>query len=94
MTSQSFTMEKTGKILDETIHIMPKCIVHLQSHRNIVVPLMKPYILANFNNGVKFRNCTYKSTNDTQNPCFLHWVNNLHIDNKDMVLVGHVEINS
>jgi hypothetical protein len=94
MTSQSFTVEKTSTILDETIHIMPKCIVHLQGHRNIVVPLMKLYILADLNNGVKFRNCTYKSTNDTRNPCFLHWVNNHHIDNKDMVLAGHVEINS
>ncbi len=58
MTSQSFTMEEMGIILDEMIHIMPKCTVHLQGQQNKMVPFMKPYILTDLNNGVKFRNYT------------------------------------
>jgi hypothetical protein len=34
MTSRSFIMEKMNTLLDETIHIMPKCVVHLHGHQN------------------------------------------------------------
>jgi hypothetical protein len=47
MTSQSFIMEKMGTLLDETIHIMLECVVHLHGHRNKVMPLMKLSIFVN-----------------------------------------------
>jgi hypothetical protein len=53
---------------------------------------MKPSIFMDLSNGVKFRNCTCWSTNDIQSHCFLHQVSNHHIDNEDLVLSGHVEI--
>jgi hypothetical protein len=59
MTSQSSIMEKTSTFLNETIHIMPKCVVHLHGHPNKVVPLVKLFILANLSNGNKFHSCTY-----------------------------------
>jgi hypothetical protein len=52
-------MGKMGKLLDETIHIMLECVVHLHGHRNKVVPFTKASILADLSNGVKFYNCTY-----------------------------------
>jgi hypothetical protein len=54
MTSRSSIMEKMGTLLNEMIHITPKCIVHLHGHHNKMVPLMTPSILMDFNNGVKF----------------------------------------
>ncbi len=51
-------VEKTSTLLDETIHIKPRCTMHLHGHWNKVVPLMKPSLLANLNNGAKFHNCT------------------------------------
>jgi hypothetical protein len=57
-------MEKMGTLLNETIHIMPKCAMHLHGHHNKMMPLMKPFILADFSNGTKFSNYTYWSTND------------------------------
>jgi len=57
-------------------------------------PLMMPSILANFSNGTKFRNCTYWLNNDIQSHCFPCWVSNHHIDNENLVLLGHVDIDS
>jgi hypothetical protein len=50
--------KKTSAFPNETIHIVPKCIVHLHGHQNKVVPLVKPSILVDFNNGIKFHNYT------------------------------------
>jgi hypothetical protein len=58
MISQSSIVEKMGTLPNEMIHIMPKCIMHLYGHRNKVVPLMKPFIFLDLNNGVKFHSCT------------------------------------
>ncbi len=87
-------MEKMGTFLDETIHIMPKCTLHLHSHWNKMVPFIKPFIFADFSNGAKFHNCTCWLINDTRSHYFPCWVNNHHINNEDLVLLGHVEINS
>jgi hypothetical protein len=59
MTSQLSIMEKTSILLDEMIHIMPECIVHLHGHWNKVVPFMKLFIFINLSNGAKFCNYTY-----------------------------------
>jgi hypothetical protein len=53
MTFRLSIVEKMNTFLDESIHIMPKCIVHLHGHQNKLVPLMKPSILVNISNGVK-----------------------------------------
>ncbi len=87
-------MEEMGPFPDETIHITLECVVHFHGHQNKMVPLMKPSILADLNNGTKFHNCTCWSTNDTQNHRLLHRVNNHHINNENMVLSSHVEIDS
>jgi hypothetical protein len=73
---------------------MPECTMHLHGHRNKMVPLMMPFILANLSNGTKFRNYTYWSSNDIQNHCILRWASNHNIDNEDLVLPSHVEIDS
>ncbi len=83
-----------GTLLNETIHITLKCVVHLHGHWNKVMPLMKPFIFMDFNNGIKFYNYTCWSTNDTQSHHLLNRVSNHHIDNKDLVLLGHVKIDS
>ncbi len=87
-------MEKMGTFLDETIHIMPKSTVHLHGHWNKLVPLMKPFILMDLSNGVKFYNCTCWLINDTRSHYLLCRINNHHIDNEDLVLSSHVEISS
>jgi hypothetical protein len=92
MTSQSSIIEKTSTFVDETIHIMFECVVHLHGHWNKVVPFMKPFIFTDLSNDIKFRNYTYWSTNDTQSHRLPHWVSNHHIGNKNLVLLGHVEI--
>jgi hypothetical protein len=46
MTSQLFIVKNMYTFPGETIHIMPKWDVHLHGHRNKVVPLIKPSILA------------------------------------------------
>jgi hypothetical protein len=76
-------MEKMNTLPDETIHITPRCAMHLHGHWNKVVPLMKPFILVDLNNGVKF--CRYNcwSIND---------IHNHHISNKNLVLMNHVKI--
>jgi len=94
MTYWLFIVEKTSTFLDEMIHIMLDCVMHLHGHWNKVVPFMKPFILADFYNGAKFCSYTYWLTNDTQSHCLLCQVNNHHIGNENMVLLGHVEINS
>jgi hypothetical protein len=66
--------------------------MHLHSHRNKIMPLMKHFIIANFNNGIKFHNCTYWSTNDIQSHHFVRQVTNHHINNKDLVFSKHVKI--
>jgi 5-methylcytosine-specific restriction endonuclease McrA len=86
-----FIMGKMGTLHDETIHIVPKCAMHLHGHQNKVVPLMEPFIFVDFNNGTEFYNCTYKSINDIRSHYFPHWVSNHHIGKKDLVLSGHVE---
>jgi hypothetical protein len=85
-------MEKMNTFFDETIHITPRCVVHLHGHRNKVASLMKPSIFMDFNNGVKFHNYTGWSTNDTHNHHLPHRITNHHINNKDLVLMNHVEL--
>ncbi len=92
ITSRLSIMEKMGTFLDDTINIMPKCAMHLHDHHNKMVPFMKPSIFVDFNNGVKFCSCICWLTNDIRNHCFSHWVSNHHINNKDLVLLGHVNI--
>jgi hypothetical protein len=94
MTFWSSIVEKTGTFLDETINITLECTMHLHGHRNKVVPLMKPFILVDIKNGVKFCNHTYSLTNDIWNHYPLCQVSNHHIDNKNLVLLGHVKISS
>jgi hypothetical protein len=65
MTFRLCIVVKIGTLLNETIHIMLGCAMHFHGDRNKVVPFMKPSILADFSNGVKFYNYTYWSTNDT-----------------------------
>jgi hypothetical protein len=85
-------MKKTNTLLDEMIHITLACVVHPHGHWNKVMPFMKPFRLADLNNGIKFHNRTCWSTNDIRNYCFLCWVNNHHIVNKDLVFLNHVKI--
>jgi hypothetical protein len=59
MTSQLSIMEKTSTFLDEMIHIMPGCDVHLHDHQNKKVPFLKPSIFVDLDNGTKFCSCTY-----------------------------------
>jgi hypothetical protein len=66
-------MGKMGTLPNKMVHVMPGCITHLHGHWNKMVPFMKPYILANFNNGVKFHNApigrlmTFKGTSPRLN---------------------------
>jgi uncharacterized Zn-finger protein len=55
---------------------------------------MKSFTLVDFNNGTKFCNCTYLSINDTQSHHLSRQVNNHHIGNENMVLLGDVKIGS
>jgi hypothetical protein len=80
--------------LNEMIHIMLECIVHLHGHQNKMVPLLKPSIFANLSNGVKFRNYTCWSINDTWSHYLLHHVSNHHIGNENLVFLSHVKIDS
>ncbi len=66
MTFQLSIVEKMGTFLNKTIHIVPKCVMHLHGHHNKMVPLTKPFILADISNGIKFRSCTCWSTNDSR----------------------------
>jgi hypothetical protein len=92
MSSWSFIVEKTSTLLDETIHIMHGCVVHLHGHRNKMVPFLKPSIFLDLDNGAKFRNYTYWSTNDIQKHHFLCWVSNHQIDKENLVVSSHVKI--
>jgi len=94
MTFWLSIVEKTGTFPNETIHITLGCTMHLHGHWNKMVALIKPSIFIDFNNGAKFRNYTYWLTNYTWSHCLPHWVYNHHIGNKDLVFLGHVEINS
>ncbi len=51
-------MKNIDTLLDEMVHIMFECVVHLHGYQNKVVPLMKPSILVDLNNDAKFHNCT------------------------------------
>jgi len=53
---------------------------------------MKSFIFVDLSNGVKFCSYTCWSTNDTQSHHLPCWVSNHHIDNEDLVLLGHVKI--
>jgi len=85
-------MEKTSTFPNEMIHITPKYVVHLHGHRNKMVPLMKPFILANFNDGVKFHSCARWSTKDSCNHHLSCQVTNHHISNKVLILTSDVKI--
>ncbi len=93
MTSWSSIMEKASTLPYETIHITFKCAMHFHGHWDKVVPHMKPFILVYFSNGIKFHNYTYWSINETRNHYLPHWISKHHINNKDLVLSGHVKIN-
>jgi hypothetical protein len=54
MTFQLFIVKKMSTFLDETIHITSECVVHFYDHRNKMMLLMKPSILANFSNALNF----------------------------------------
>jgi len=54
MTFRSSIVEKMNTFPNKIIHIMPRCVVHLHGHWNKIVPLMKPSVLVDLNNGVKF----------------------------------------
>jgi hypothetical protein len=92
MTSWLSIMEKTNTLPNEMIHITLKCAMHPHGYRNKVVPIMKPSILANFNNDTKFQSRTYWSINDICSHHLPCRVNNHHIDNKNLILMIHVEI--
>jgi hypothetical protein len=85
-------VEKTGTFPDEMIHITPGCAMHFHGHWNKVVPFMKPSILVDLNNGIKFHSYTCWSTNDIWNHCLPRQISNHHIHNEDLVLLGHLEI--
>jgi hypothetical protein len=85
MISQSSIVKKMNTLFDETIHITPKCVVHLHGHQNKMVLLLKPFIFTVINNGIKFHNCTCWSANDTQSHRLSRRVNNHHIANKNLV---------
>ncbi len=61
---------KTSTFFDEMIHIMFKCAFHLHHRWNKVVPFMKPSLLTNFKNGVRFYNYICWLINDIQNHYF------------------------
>jgi len=92
MTFWLSIMEKMDAFPNEKIHITPECIMHFHGHQNKVVPFMKPSIFTNLNNGTRFCNYTYWSTNDTWNHHLSYWVNNHHIGNENLVVLGHVKI--
>jgi len=94
MASQSSIMEKTNTFLNEMIHITHGWTMHFHGRRNKMVPLMKPSILVDFTNGVKFCSYTYWLINDIWSYRFSHQVSNQHISNKDLVLSSHVKIGS
>jgi hypothetical protein len=54
MTFENFIVEKMSTFPDKTIHIAPRCDVHLHGHRNKMVPLMKPSTLADLNKALSF----------------------------------------
>jgi hypothetical protein len=86
-------MEKTSTLLDETIHTTLGCAVHLHGHQNKMVPFLKPSIFVDLNNGVKFCTCTCLLSNDIRNHCFLYRIRDHHINNENLVVSSHVEIN-
>jgi hypothetical protein len=94
MTSWSSIVEKTNTFFNEMIYVTPKCAMQLHGHWNKMVPFMNPSIFVDFNNVVKFCNCTSWSINDTCSHCFLCRVCNYHIGNKDLIFIGHVKIGS
>jgi hypothetical protein len=94
MTFRTSILEKMGMFPNETIHIPPRCTVHLHGHQNKVVPFMKPSILVDLSNGTKIRNYTCWLINDTQNHCLLRQVSNHHINNEDLFLLSYVKIDS
>jgi hypothetical protein len=47
-------MENMNTLPNETIHITPRLALHLHDHRNKKMLVMKPFILMDLNNGIKF----------------------------------------
>jgi hypothetical protein len=94
MTFRSSIVEKIDTLPNETIHMTFGCVVHLHGHKNKVVPLMKPSILVDLNNGIKFCNCTYWLTNDIRIHRLSCQISNHHMDDKELVPSRHVEIGS
>ncbi len=88
---QSFIMKKTSTFFDETIHIMFKCAFHLHHCQNKVVPFMKPSLLTNVKNGVRFYNYICWLINDIQKHYFSYQVNNHHINNENLILSSYVK---
>jgi hypothetical protein len=86
MTSQSSIVEKIGTLPNETIHIMPRCTMHLHGHRNKVVPFMKPFIFVDLSKGAKICNYTCWLINNTLIHHFLCQITNHHISDEDLVL--------
>ncbi len=78
-------MEKTSTLFVEMIHIMPECVVHLYDHQNKVMPLIKPSIFVDLNNGVKFHSCTANQLMTLEATISLIGSITNHIDNEDLV---------
>jgi hypothetical protein len=74
MISQPFIVKKMNTFPSETIHIMFRCAMHLHGNLNKVVPFMKPSILVDLRNGVKFYSCTCCSINDAVVGIIIHRV--------------------
>jgi hypothetical protein len=81
----SSTMEKTNTLFVEMIHIMPECVVHLYDHQNKVMPLIKPSIFVDLNNGAKFHNYTTNQLMTHEATISLTGSITNHIDNEDLV---------
>jgi len=58
MTSSWSIVEKTNTFPNETIYITPRCAMHVHAHWNKLMLFINLFIFVDFNNGVKFRNCT------------------------------------
>jgi hypothetical protein len=55
---------------------------------------MKPSILVDLSNGVKFHSSICLLINDTQSHRFSYQVHNHHINNENQIILVHVKINS
>jgi hypothetical protein len=84
-----------GHLIPMAMEVVHKVwVVHFQGHQNKMVLFMKPFILVNLSNGVKFNNYTCWSTKNIHNHGFSCQVNKHHIGNKYLVFTSHVDIGS